>query len=519
MWRFLRRFIRDDRGAVAPTIALSLIGLISAGGLAFDYAHLVAMDTELQQAADQAALAAATQLDRSDGSRDRATRTIQDATNSHRLAVNFTRFANDGDSPVVSIASITFCKSFDDSVASTATACDSSGVDDTNAAFVVVTTSVRTADYAFTPVVAAFSGTSFANAVAGVQSDICNVQPLLVCAPSNDWPTSDDVGEGVLLKPFDTKTPWAPGNWGLLDFGNGTPGVINALQGFGLNGCQDTLGTDTEPGVKEVTDAINTRLDYYAGTNVCDPSTGYGCPSLNNQKDMARTETYVIDTDPTVTATPAAPSCGQSGTGFPGTLTVGASFQYSSAAASYTRDDCHYTNDCTGGNIGDGDWDYDAYMTANHPGVTSAQTGGTTRYAVYQWELANDLAARAISSTMTSEAKKIKGKDRKVWTFTKQCAFRNPVYGSAAYPTQKDRRLLTILAADCTNLHGKGSAYEDFVILRAFDVFITEPSLDRTTPHPTDNKEIYAEIVGPAQPVAGGSGFQYYARAKPYLVR
>jgi len=37
--------------------------LIAAGGIAFDYARLAAMDTELQQAADQAALAAVTQLD------------------------------------------------------------------------------------------------------------------------------------------------------------------------------------------------------------------------------------------------------------------------------------------------------------------------------------------------------------------------------------------------------------------------------------------------------------------------
>ena len=34
------------------------------GGLAFDYARMASLDTELQDAADQAALAAASQLDR-----------------------------------------------------------------------------------------------------------------------------------------------------------------------------------------------------------------------------------------------------------------------------------------------------------------------------------------------------------------------------------------------------------------------------------------------------------------------
>src|SRR3546814_18436808 len=55
--------LRSEAGAVAPTVALSLFGLIAAGGLAFDYARLASLDTELQHAAAHAALAAASQLD------------------------------------------------------------------------------------------------------------------------------------------------------------------------------------------------------------------------------------------------------------------------------------------------------------------------------------------------------------------------------------------------------------------------------------------------------------------------
>src|SRR6185503_18824901 len=61
--RFLAQLIRSQDAAVAPTVAISLFGLIAVGGIAFDYARLAAMDSELQAAADQAALAAATQLD------------------------------------------------------------------------------------------------------------------------------------------------------------------------------------------------------------------------------------------------------------------------------------------------------------------------------------------------------------------------------------------------------------------------------------------------------------------------
>ena len=69
----IRSFGGDESGAIAPIYALALVGLVSMAGLAFDYTRLVAMDTELQNAADQAALAAATQLDGEDGAIDRAT--------------------------------------------------------------------------------------------------------------------------------------------------------------------------------------------------------------------------------------------------------------------------------------------------------------------------------------------------------------------------------------------------------------------------------------------------------------
>ena len=93
MRRLARSLWRNADGAVAPTVALSLVGLIAAGGIAFDYAPLAAMDTELQQAADQAALAAATQLDGSDGACARA------AAAAHVMLVNRTLMANDGNAP------------------------------------------------------------------------------------------------------------------------------------------------------------------------------------------------------------------------------------------------------------------------------------------------------------------------------------------------------------------------------------------------------------------------------------
>ncbi len=64
MWsRAKSAILRNESGAIAPTFALSLFALVAVGGIGFDYARLAAMDSELQNAADQAALAAVGQLD------------------------------------------------------------------------------------------------------------------------------------------------------------------------------------------------------------------------------------------------------------------------------------------------------------------------------------------------------------------------------------------------------------------------------------------------------------------------
>jgi Flp pilus assembly protein TadG len=531
----ITRLLRSTTGAVAPTVALSLFALIGAGGLAFDYARLAAMDTELQQAADQAALAAATQLDRADGAQARARTAIQAADNANRLAANLTRFANHpGEGGMdVEIASINFCKAFDDSEPDTTTAC-TPATGDSDSQYVIVTTSVRRADYAFTPIVAAFSGTSEASAVAGVESSICNVAPLLVCVADDSFPTEADIGRGVRLKPLDGIS----GNYGLLDFGSGTPAVTAALLGHGLDGCQSTDDNQTEPGTKTpVTDAINTRMDVYATNNpnvwsnktgpLCDTSTGTGCPAANTSKDMVVTLTT---TKKNVSAPPAAPACPAD------PKAAGAVFNAPAAPVKgFSRDNCHYSDTCAASgiamNFGDGNWDRATYFNDHHPGMLSAAataagkssvatTGPTslTRYDVYEWELANKATLLQPKSFVTtvSSANKNGTFD---YTVTNQCTYPQPVFGSSSYPVEKDRRILPVVAANCDDLKGKGSAFEDYKILRVFDIFLTEPSANRSYPGPTSEKEIYGEVVGPAETVAGASGFQYYSRNKPYLVR
>ena len=539
----LASLLRSEGGAVAPIVALSMFGLIACGGIAFDYARLATMDTELQQAADQAALAAAGQLDRLDTSQARATAAISDASNTNRLAANFTRFANDTQGATVQIASITFCSAFDDSKADTTAACTATA-DGTESRFVVVTTSTRTANYLFTPIVAAFSGTSSATAVAGVESAICNIAPLFVCTEDEDFPGPGDIGRGLLLK-TGSGNSWAPGNYGLLDFGAGNGGAINALLGHGLNGCQSTGEVKTEPGNKDVTDAINTRLDVYDGSpltkdpGACNTADGTGCPAKNARKDMVIDVTQKTQPEIEKTGTKDAPPT-------PPTLAEGealaascpadpkaAALEFGLAESSpigFNRDSCHYSGTCADGNFGDKNWDRAAYLAANHPGVTASaiatalangSTGATlTRYDIYQWEMADAANRMTTRRVVSFDPVKVTGGGTKyAYGVRTQCSYPAVKYGSTAYPAQKDRRVLPIVAANCAALTGSAPIGEKFTLLRVFDVFLTEPSAQRSLPGVTDNKEIYGEVIGPANTFESGSGLQYYTRNKPYLVR
>ena len=535
MLRSLKQLWKRTDGAVAPTVALSMVGLVAAGGIAFDYAHLVTMDTELQQAADQAALAAATQLDRGAGSRARATAAVSDGTAANRLARNLTRFSNDGAGAAVGIQAVIFCSAFDDSVADTDTACEET-TDDAEARFVIVRTTLRTANFTLTPIVGAFSGTSRAEAVAGVETSICNVAPLFVCTADANFPSDADIGRGLRLK-TGAQNSWAPGNYGFLDFGNGNPGVVEALLGNGLNGCLPTNETNTQPGNKDATDAINTRLDVFAGhtddPSICNVATGYGCTAPSARKDfVGKLDDFEIRTDTNVPPTQAAAEA----------LALDCPEDPKAAELEYVkpltpvvgleRDLCHYDLNCGGNdsNFGDGEWDRAKYFNAYHGGdMSSAATfagkpaSELTRYDVYRWE--QETAHKATRMAFKrfvhiNPVPKITGGGTKFdWTVTTQCTYAEPFWGQPQDPLQKDRRLLPIIAANCEGLNGVGNADEDFQLIRVFDAFITEPSANREYPGVTDEKEIYGEVVGPATPFGGGSGIQHYSRSRPYLIR
>ncbi len=501
------RFRDDDSGAVAPTIALSLFALIAVGGIGFDYARMAAMDSELQNAADQAALAAATQLDGEADARTRATTAAQ------TLVSNLTLFSNDTvGSTAISVPAANVVFYVDKGKTTVATT-------DADANFVEVTTATREANFALTPIVAAFSsGPLDASAFAGVGSSICRTPPVMFCNPSEplnntvlDYPFSLAPGTGIKLVGDGT---YGPGAFGFLETGFGT-GANNLLRAVGYNtppgDCIASDGVEIKAGLNaSVMDGLNTRFDIDANGNSC-PTGGTCSPSTNTRKDLVRGN--------------GAMSCGITGQGWeqPDTdryrPTSAATIATTPSAMGLPRDLCHAWSDAgdcaaTTGNsrIGTGVWDINAYWRANYGSNYASQVGANpTRYAVYLWELED---ASRLSATPLVGGKR---------------AYSTPVClapGIAPGGSNVDRRRISAAVINC-DARDISPSDTDMPVLKWVDLFLVEPSYARDKCKSgagcgtvySQKSDVYVELIGETE--AGGSGnggAQTVARDVPYLI-
>ena len=529
MKRSVQGLFRNAEGAVAPTLALSLFALIAVGGIAFDYARMASMDTELQNAADQAALAAASQLDGQPGACSRA------AGAARAMITNLTYMANDGLSTAVVIADEPACDAIgkvrffqDKEKTQPATS-------DENTKFVEVEVEPRTAVYALTPVVSAFSsGPLKAIAFAGLGEAICRVPPLMMCNPEEvndpDFTVANYVGKGVRLIANDGGGNYGPGNFGFLDVGAGS-GANTLRRILGHNGdpgdCSAGGTVTTEPGnMVTLRDALNTRFDMLQnGLNQACGSNGDMCPPSNNsRKDLLRNGA-------------GAGACGFVTGGSPGwrepanvypnlpTTTTPRALSEAEIATvapmGYPRDICHafsVTGNCADGIIGDGSWDRYAYFrnhslttpVQNYPEVTSQAAMNTllttlfgtttpTRYQVYLYEM-QQAATRlqAVSQGgLVSHGSPV-------------C---NPP-GITPGPGQIDRRTLSVAVINCDaeGVQGKTTGVQ---VTKWIDIFLMEPAVPRAR---TEIHDVYVEIVGETANSFEGNNIQVVKKSVPYLI-
>jgi len=516
-----------------------MFALIAAGGIAFDYARVASMDSELQNAADQAALAAASQLDGQSGACLRA------AAAANALLANNTLMANEpGAAQSMQVAidntGVADCSGnttikFYQSYNQTTDVFGALSTTDQNSRVVWVSVTPREAFFALTPIVAAYrSGNIGAQAIASLGSAVCKVPPLMMCNPDEStdpsFTVANYVNKGLQLVQGGSGA-WAPGNFGFLDHAggsNGDPGLREDLGWLVPPGeCQPGDGVDTKPGVNAVDDAINTRFDIYDGNQAC-IGGGFCPPSTNVVKDVVRA--------PGGTNGNACKLHNQgwhqvaSGAYLPSTAAA-LPTTTTPTAMGHPRDMCHAvsaTGTCTNGRVGDGNWDRDAYFRSNYrrsdgtywtggtgAGTWQGNTGlssTTSRYQVYLWEAAH--AGSTIDGVNVLGGRVAASPDRDE---------DGPVcspglgYGTGIQPTSTstvDRRRVVVAVVNCTAQSVNGNS-TNVQVQKWIDTFLVEPSLDRTR---TNKKELYVEVIGETL-AGGGNGGPVVRRDVPYLLK
>lgn len=536
-----KAFWGNESGAAAVLYALALPALVVVAGVGFDYARLAGMDSELQNAADQAALAGATQLDglsetssgAGDGARARATSAACTLVTNQSLLANdsggLAVTADDGEGGCTGIDEVLFWQDKDRTTAATG---------DDNAHFVEVILAPRIANYAFTPVAGVFFKDVVAAAMAGLGSSVCKVPPVMICNPGENsgdpnFTVADYIGKGLkLVSVGNSGGAWAPGNFGYLDTGagsNGAPGLREALGWESAPGdCITYTGVNTKPGATvTVTDAINTRFDIYDSSVAC--PAGGACPaSINSVKDFQRPNNASGNN-----ACRIHNQGWQLPSGYYGETAVSATVPLDSSviptAMGHPRDMCHLSSSggCSG-TIGDGLWDRDAYFRTNYVRSNGtrwtgadwqANTGlpsNAKRYDVYEWEIAHrgqtvDGVTVLGPQPATASGATLQSQGQPVCSAGKG-------YGSGIVPggTIADRRKISVAVVNCTAAGVNGNSTK-VPVKKWIDVFLVEPSYNRAQ---TNAGDVYVEVEGETSLAGGGSAeAQNIRRDVPYLVR
>ncbi len=362
------RFINqrpDQRGAILVMMVILLVVLIGMTALALDVGRLMVLRTEMQNAADAAALAGAVELDGQGGARARAEAAARSLLQHQAHFARQTDLLNEG-------ATIEFFCAINakydpadlNGVCHNGYGADgkSPATTDAETHYIRVTLGDGSSEnprYSvelyFLPVLSSLTGGGTrhagtrAFAVAGRTFYMCRYPPMMICNPFEpDGQTFKEAmrpGEQIQLKQQGGNT-WTPGNFAFLQpdtkSGGGAPDIALYLADEGRTGCTPPIVTTKTGGMTNKTAmAINTRFDVYGPPA---PFASGNAPAL----------------------WPPAPN-----------------------VIDYPRDQTWRGTDARFGN---GDWDRTDYWNTFHAWQGHIQpTGysGMSRWQVYNWEISN----------------------------------------------------------------------------------------------------------------------------------
>jgi Flp pilus assembly protein TadG len=471
---------RRQTGAVLVMVAILIVVLIGVAALALDVGRLLVLRTEMHNAVDAAALAAATELN---GGADAQTRARHAAVS---LLEHDSKFAKVreilGDTLTADeIAFEFFCAIENNTaVASNLTSECTNGLiggegpdankisandgEGAETHYVRVTLNPivtqnndeerYSIDLYFLPVLNTLGlgvpteASTTAKALAGRSFTICDYPPLMICNPFEG--TSDTLIKGQQVKLFmGASSPgyWAPGDFGLLEPPTGKSGAVDVSEYLASDGigCSDPyITTKTGVQVNMVKWGLNTRFGIYEWNYKL--SEEYG-PAQN-----------VVD---------------------------------------YTRDSALVSPGATT-RVGSNDWSRSAYWDNYHAGSTrpASLSDSATRFDFYTWEITNgsypihkDAAATAEQCVSVADKKPDVDK----------CDNYKILKGRpdpADHLKDINRRVITVPVLNCNAIGGVNGKEKDLWVSQEEywkRFFITEHLYP-----PSSGVEIFAEYLGSA---------------------
>ena len=268
MNKLRQKTLRDrkgERGSILAMSALGMLSLILAVGLGVDISHFYLVKNELQNAADAAALAAASSINSNPSGIVEGTSRAVKAMNNSEFNNNNVAFAR---------TNVTWAVNLDGPYMSEAAAATPTQAPTIR--FAKVTTPDTPVTVAFSSIVLGSNKNLSASATAGLSvplNVVCNFIPLSVLI--DDDTTKLVVGQTYTIRANTGGSP-APGNYQILAVaGKGGVEVEYGI-GAGVDACGqpgEIYSVDTKPGLTagKVRKGINSRFDDYQGSQL-DPT-------------------------------------------------------------------------------------------------------------------------------------------------------------------------------------------------------------------------------------------------------
>lgn len=273
----LRSARKNERGSILATSAIGMLSILLAVGLGVDISRFYLVKTELQNAADAAALAAVSTLNGADTG---ITKAITAATVTVQNKYDFNKTG-------VTIASIEFSQSLDGGyVGTTAAQAQADKI-----RFVKVTTAQSPVGVSFAAVVLGPTKNIAAEATAGYSvplNEICNFLPISVI----DYGTPITAGNTYTFR-AQSGSFVSPGNYQILAVAASGGNEARVGLGAGVDACASPgaeYAVDTKTGVTAgaVRQGINTRFDEYTSAGV----NPYDMPPDNNIQENITYDQY-----------------------------------------------------------------------------------------------------------------------------------------------------------------------------------------------------------------------------------